>query len=217
MGLLGTIGSFFSSACSFIGSAVSALGGALASAATAFLSVAGSYLSPVVTIIGMFTNLIGLKDEKESVEEIGAKAMLSDKKPEDFESYTEYINHLREDIKLDKEKFDKATDIEKATRSAIGATILVKGIEEKKGFEIPTEAWVAMVKLGLEGKEKEVDSLLETFKNGKLSDFANYVEGKLDAKTEAEVSGTLVEMYQKLEPNASIEAIEKRVMNMDKS
>lgn len=214
MGFWSSVGSFVGSV---ISSAVSSIGSALASAASTFLKVAGEFLGPVAQIISAISNILGIKKEEEDVEEIGAKAMQSDKKPEDFDNYTDYINHLRNDIQLDKAKFEKAGEAEKLARTAVGATVLAKGIEDKKGFEIPNEAWVAMAKLGLENKEKEVDALLDTFKNGKLEDFARYVDGKLDAKTEGEVGDKLVQMYQKLEPNASIEDIEKKVMNMDKS
>lgn len=214
MGFWSSIGSFVGSV---ISDAVSSIGSALASAASTFLKVAGEFLGPVAQIISAISNILGIKKEEEDVEEIGAKAMQSDKKPEDFDSYTDYINHLRNDIQLDKAKFEKAGEAEKLARTAVGATVLAKGIEDKKGFEIPNETWVAMAKLGLENKEKEVDALLDTFKNGKLEDFARYVDGKLDAKTEGEVGDKLVQMYQKLEPNASIEDIEKKVMNMDKS
>lgn len=217
MGFWGSLGSFVSGAISAVSSAVSSIGSTLASAASNFLKVAAPFLGPIVQIIGLISNLLGVKKEDESVEEIGAKAMLSDKKPEDFDNYTDYINHLRNDIKLDKEKFEQAGDVEKLARTAVGATVLAKGIEDKKGFEIPTEAWIAMAKLGLESKDKEVDALLDTFKDGKLESFAKYVDGKLDAKTEGEIGDTLVGMYQKLEPNASPEDIEKKVMSMDKS
>ncbi len=217
MGFWGSVGSFIGGAVSAIGGAISSIGGALASAASTFLKVAGEFLGPVAQIISAISNMLGIKKEEEDLEEIGAKAMQSDKKPEDFDNYTDYINHLRNDIQLDKAKFEKAGDAEKLARTAVGATVLAKGIEDKKGFEIPNETWVAMAKLGLENKEKEVDALLDTFKNGKLEDFARYVDGKLDAKTEGEVGDKLVQMYQKLEPSASIEDIEKKVMNMDKS
>lgn len=214
MGWLDSIGSFLSSAVSIISSAVGNLGSALVSTAGSFLSVVAPHLGAISQIIGLISNFLGVKKENESVEEIGAKAMISDRKPEDFDSHTDYINHLRNDIKLDKEKFERAGEVEKIARTAVGATVLVRGIEEKKGFEIPTEAWIAMAKLGLESKTEETNKILDTFKDGNLGDFAKFVDGKLGAKDEGEIGNKLVEMYQKLEPNSSIEDIEKKVMNM---
>lgn len=215
MGFLDSVSSLVSSAVNVISNAVGSLGGTLASSASSFLSVVAPYLGVVSQIIGLISNFLGVKKEDESVEEIGAKAMMSDKKPEDFNSNEEYINHLRNDIKLDKEKFEKAGEVEKIARTVVGATVLVRGIEEKKGFEIPNETWITMAKLGLENKSsKETNTILDTFKDGNLGDLTKFVDGKLGAKAEGEVGDKLVEMYQKLEPNSSIEDIEKKVMHM---
>ena len=215
MGLLSVLGSIVSSACSLTSSAVSSLGGALAGAASTLLKVAGPYLGPIAQIIQVVGMLLDIMKPGDDVDELGAKAMESDKKPEDFDSNAEYIDYLREEVKLDKEKFDKAGDVEKMARTAVGASIVAKGIGEQKGFDIPLETWVAMAKLNLTDKVEEVDKLLETFKDGKLEDFAKYVDGKLDIKKEGEIGDDLVEMYKELEPNTSIEEIEDKVMKMD--
>jgi len=216
MGLWDSVCSFVSSVCSTISSAVSSIGSALVSSASKMLSVVGKQLEPVSMIIQVVAALIGVLTKDDDVEEIGAKAMQPEsKKPEDFDSIAEYIDYLREEVKLDKEKFDKASDTEKAARTAVGASIVAKGIGEKKGFDIPLETWVAMAKLNLTDKAKEVDKLLETFKDGKLEDFSKYVDGKLDIKKEGEIGDDLVEMYKELEPNMSIEEIEDKVMKMD--
>lgn len=213
-----SVGSFISSAVSTVGSAIGSIGSALANSASKLLEIGGSYLNPIAVIIQIVATLIGVLTPDDDVEELGAKAMQPDsKKPEDFDSNAEYIEYLREEVKLDKEKFDKATDIEKAARTAVGSSIVAKGIGEKKGFDIPLETWVSMAKLNLTNKAEEVDKLLETFKDGKLEDFSKYVDGKLDIKKEGEIGDDLVDMYKELEPNASIEEIEDKVMKMDVS
>ena len=216
MGFWSGLGSAISSACSYVSSAVSSIGSALVSSASKLLDIAGTRLSPIVAIIQIVATLIGVLTKEDDVEELGAKAMQPEsKKPEDFDSNAEYIEYLREEVKLDKEKFDKAGDVEKTARTAVGASIVAKGISEQKGFDIPLETWVAMAKLNLTDKAQEVDKLLETFKDGKLEDFAKYVDGKLDIKKEGEIGDELVDMYKELEPNTSIEEIEDRVMKMD--
>lgn len=216
MGFWSGLGSAISSACSYVSSAVSSIGSALVSSASKLLDIAGTRLSPIVAIIQIVATLIGVLTKEDDVEELGAKAMQPEsKKPEDFDSNAEYIDYLREEVKLDKEKFDKAGDVEKTARTAVGASIVAKGISERKGFDIPLETWVAMAKLNLTDKAQEVDKLLETFKDGKLEDFAKYVDGKLDIKKEGEIGDELVDMYKELEPNTSIEEIEDRVMKMD--
>ncbi len=215
MGFFSSLGSFFSSVGSVISNAVSSIGSALVSSSSKLLDIVGTRLYVVSVIIQVVAALIGVLTKEDDVEELGAKAMESDKKPEEFDSNAEYIDYLREEVKLDKEKFDKANDVEKAARTAVGSIIVAKGISEQKGFDIPLETWVAMAKLNLTDKAQEVDKLLETFKDGKLEDFAKYVDGKLDIKKEGEIGDDLLNMYKKLEPNTSIEEIEDRVMKMD--
>ena len=215
MGFFSAIGSFVSGAVSAISSAIGSIGSALASSAGHFLKVASPWLGAVMQVIQVVSMLLGILNSEDDIEELGAKAMEADKKPEDFDSNAEYIDYLRNDIELDREKFENATDVEKTARQAVGASIVIKGIEEKKGFDIPVTTWVAMAKLGLEDKAEEIDKILETFKDGKLEDFVDYTEGKLEAKKEVEVGDSLVEMYQELEPSMSKEEIEDKVMNMD--
>lgn len=216
MGFWSGLGSMVSSACSMVSSAVSSIGNALVSSASKLLDLPGTRLGPIVEIIRIVATLIGVLTKDDDVEEIGAKAMQPEsKKPEDFDSNAEYIDYLREEVKLDKEKFNKAGDIEKAARTAVGASIVANGISEQKGFDIPLETWVAMAKLNLTDKAEEVDKLLETFKDGKLEDFSKYVDGTLDIQKEGEIGDYLVEMYKELEPNSSIEEIEDRVIKMD--
>ena len=215
MGFWSGLGSIISSAVSVVASAVSSIGGALASSAGNFLKIASPWLGAVMKVIEVVSNLLGILNPKEDIEEIGAKAMDADKKPEDFDSNAEYIDYLRNDIELDREKFENATEVDKMARKAVGASIVIKGIEEKKGFDIPVTTWVAMAKLGLGDKAEEIDKILDTFKDGKLEDFVDYTEGKLEAKKELEVGDSLVEMYQELEPSMSIDEIEDKVMKMD--
>ena len=95
---------FFSAICGAIGGICSAIGGALGGAlgiaATAIAGLVGSpVFGAVVGLISLVSTVIGLTKKDEKQEELGAKAMLSDKKPEDFDSYQAYIDHVSE-IKL---------------------------------------------------------------------------------------------------------------------
>jgi len=212
MGFWSGLGSLVSSAVSVVSSIAGSLGGLAASA----LKIAGPLLGPIASIVSAVAQILGVFKKDDDVEELGAKAMQSDKKPEDFNSNAEYIDHLRNDIQLDREKFEKAGPVEKLARTAMGTSIAMKGINEEKGFDIPIEAWASMAKLGLnENDTKEVETIIDTFKNGKLEDFAKYVDGKLAGidKT-ADIEDGLIDMYQKLEPNTSKEDIESKVMSM---
>ena len=51
-------------------------------------------------LISAVSTFMGLTKKDEKQEELGAKASLSDKKPQDFDSYQAYIDYLSNDIKL---------------------------------------------------------------------------------------------------------------------
>ncbi|TOO18550.1 hypothetical protein CGH40_24990, partial [Vibrio parahaemolyticus] len=44
---------------------------------------------------------LGIIRPEDNMEELGEKAMLSEKTPEDFDSISEYIDHLRNDVVID--------------------------------------------------------------------------------------------------------------------
>jgi len=101
MGFFSAIGGLIGGALGAVGSF---LGGAIGIAATAIAGLVGSPIfGAVVGIISLVSTFIGLTKKEEKPEELGAKAMLSDKKPEDFDSYQAYIDHLSNDIKLSPE------------------------------------------------------------------------------------------------------------------
>ncbi len=215
MGFFSAIGSFVSSACSAIGSALGSAAGSLGSFASTALSAVAPWIGPVMQIVSAVAEALGVFNKEDDVEEIGAKAMQADtKKAEEFNSNAEYMDYLRDEVELDKESFDNAGETERLARMGVGVGLAMRGINEEKGFDVPLEAWVSIGKLGL-GKDgaKEVDTIIDTFKEGGLKEFAQYVDGKLEGiDNNAKVEDTLTKMYQELEPTASIEDIEQKVM-----
>lgn len=131
MGFWSSVSSFVSSACSAIGSVASKIGSGIANVATSIASLGVSLAAKVGEAIKNVGISLGIIRPEENMEELGEKAMLSEKTPEDFDSISEYIDHLRNDVVIDKEKFDSLSDAEKLARSSIGASITLKGINEK--------------------------------------------------------------------------------------
>ena len=140
--------------------------------------------------------------------------MEPDKKPEDFEYVSDYIQYLKDEVQLDREKFEKADDKTKAARKGVGATIVAKGIEEKKDTNIPMDFWVEAARHKM--KSDEIDKVISMFKEEKMeNNFGDYLKGNLDYKTETKTGNMLVKMYKDLEPNLSIEEIEEKIMSME--
>ena len=214
MGLWGAVCSFVSSCVSAVSSAVEVVGKALVTGATKLLELAGDKLDEVTKVIEMIGKLIDVISADDNVDDLGARALQSDKKPEDFDSITEYIEHLKNDIELDKEAFEKADKKEQMVRKAVGGTIVAKSIESKLDTSVPMDFWVEVSKQKMQ--ESEIMATIDTFKENKTdNNFSDYMNGKLDFKDEQKTGDLLVDMYKKLEPDMSIEEIEDKIMRME--
>ena len=220
MGFWSAIGSFVGSVCSAISSTVSSLGISLSTFAAKIVELAGPLLETVGKIASMVAKFLGVTEGLEDPIELGLRAEMSDKKPEDFDSYKDYINYIKNEVKIDEEKLKNASDIDKAKYAAIGSGVLIKGIEEKKGMDIGADVFVALAKIGMEtldkmGGARGIDAILDTFKDGKLGEFAKYVSGDLNSvKDKIMVSDKLIETFKNLNPEMDIKDIQKEVMDM---
>lgn len=233
MGFFSSIGSAISGALSTAGRVVSGLVSGLAgSIGGAISKLAPNIIKPflglgigeiliavqiIVTVIGAIANILGVKEENESPEEIGMKAEQAEKKPENFDSYQEYINYLRKEVQIDKTKLDNLSPEDKIKYGTVGSAILVKGIEEKEKFEIPAE-FVAEI-----GKQnmsiEETRQYIKEFKNEnlQLKDFVNYLKGTVQDKIYERVGNTIEYAIRDLNPEMSNQDLDSKIVNMKKT
>lgn len=216
MGIFSAIGNFFSGAVSLVSNAISSIGSSLANFATSFLiKLPFPNINIVIKAIIFIAKMLGVTEEGEKIEEIGAKALESDKKPEDFDSTQQYIEHLRNDIKLDTEKFNKSTDAEKLAYNAIGVSIVSKGISEKMELkeDIPVDFWV---EAGLQKLSSiETKSFLERFTSNDMNlDFGEYLKGNLSITENKKYFSVISETLKELNPEMNNNEIEDKVFEM---
>lgn len=216
MGFWSGLCSAVSSACSAISSSVSSIGSSIASAATSIASLGISLAAKVSDAIKSVGISLGIISPEDTMEELGERAMLSDKKPEDFDSINDYIDHLRNNVVFDKEKFDSLDEKDLLARSSIGASITLKGINEKLDATV-TPSFMAKVA----SQELETDEIIGTIKaykekELKLDNYELYLNDELSLDETTKHSNALVDAYQKLEPELSIEQIESKVMGLSK-
>ena len=201
---------FFSTICGAIGGICSAIGGALGGAlgiaATAIAGLVGSpVFGAVVGLISLVSTVLGLTKKDEKQEELGAKAMLSDKKPEDFDSYQAYIDHIS-DIKLTPEMKDRLKTDEgfKTQCTSIGASMQWYGLNEKMGINMDIPSVVKLVEAGVKTPE-QFQAIASTFKSKEVEPKINdAIECKLPMKEKAEVMDTLKEGVDKVEGSKEI-------------
>jgi membrane protein implicated in regulation of membrane protease activity len=235
MGIFSAIGGAISSVCSHIGGAISSLcshiGGSLFTGASGIGALATSLiptlapgisevlfgLTVISAIVSTIAEALGLKDKEETPEELGMKAEKSDKKMEDFDTTEEYIEHLRNDIEIDKKEIENLSDEKRATYMAIGSAITIKGIEEKYGVDLPGEFFQTVADRNLKGKE--VHEYIKGFKeNGitNMKDVSNYLNGKdLESNVEpSAISDSIIDTMKKLEPGISEDEIAEKFNSM---
>ena len=71
-------------------------------------------LLTVIQIVAEVAKLLGVNKGEDSPEELGMKAEIADKKPEDFDSISEYIDYLNEQVSLEEGASENLSPEEKA-------------------------------------------------------------------------------------------------------
>ena len=181
--------------CSFISEVVSSIGPVIAGfAKEAFnllshISIPGlnifSIISITAKIIHEVIECLGIKSEDDP-EILGAKAEQSDKCLEDFDNNVEkYIQYLRDEVKLDKERFERFTPEEKLGCKAVGMVLETKAIEEKIGdIRISPECLATITKIqsaGININAKDLVEIITALKSAgitNLNDVSELLEGK---------------------------------------
>lgn len=208
------ISSFINNVCSIISNAVSSIGAVVRDTAVSIVKLGVELAAKVGETIKAVGISLGLLKSEDNLEELGAKAMLSDKKPQEFDSINDYINHLRNEVTLDKDKFNSLNDKELLARSAIGASITLKGINEKLDTVVTPEFMAEVAKQELTAEE--IIGTVKAYKEKELKteDYGLYLNDELSITESDEHSDALVSAYQKLEPELLLEQIEDKVMGL---
>ncbi|WP_338977926.1 hypothetical protein KST15_01470 [Fusobacterium polymorphum] len=214
MGFFSAIGGFIGGALGAVGSF---LGGAIGIAATAIAGLVGSpVFGAVVGLISLVSTVIGLTKKDEKQEELGAKAMLSDKKPEDFDSYQAYIDHVSE-IKLTPEMKDRLKTDEgfKTQCTSVGASMQWYGLNEKMGINMDIPSLVKLVEAGVKTPE-QFQTIANTFKSKEVEPKINdAIERNIPMKEGAKIVDTLKEGVDKVEGSKEIwEKLDKMLDEM---
>ena len=157
-------------------------------------------IKEVTSLISSVAELLGLKDEDDSSEELGLKSEIADKGLEDFDSREEYINYLKDDVELDEYDREKLNnDSLKEKYSAKGLDIEMSSINEKMDVNLGIEDYVMLAKAGI-NKVQDFMTIVDTFKEKGVEPLINEaIERLIPMKEGATVIDTLKEGVNKLE------------------
>lgn len=177
MGLFSAIGSVCSAVCSAVSSVCSSIGGAIMGGIGSLAPVISPWLSVAVAVISVLAEIFTEKPKEEKPEELGMKAEQADKKPEDFDSINEYIEYLRQEIKVDAAKLENLSEEERMKYQAVGLGLYVKNIEEKQGMKLdPAFLKVVPEMINLGYTAQDIGNLMQSMKKNGVNDMKMYPE-----------------------------------------
>ena len=162
-------------------------------------------INAVKDLISSIAEFLGLKNKDEKLEDIGLKEEKSNKKSEDFNSKEEYMNYLKNEVKLD------SSDKEKLNNEGLKEIYFNKGLElgigainEKLGTNLSLEDVIKLAKAGVENP-KDFIIILDTFKEKEVEPkISDAIDKKTTIKKKVKVIGTLKERVSKIENSKEI-------------
>lgn len=199
----------------------STVGGSIVAGATALVAkvpnliLVKDVLETVAKVVVTIGEILGiLKPEDDNMEELGAKALQEGTRPKaEDESTIEYLNYLKDEIELDKQKFEKLSESEKLACSAVGSTIVSKAISEKMSIEISPEFLLAVSKTNME--INEAFKYIATFSNKgftTMDTFTSYLDNSLKQDKVQAVDSTMVEALKEVHPTLTDAEIREKII-----
>jgi hypothetical protein len=209
--ILGTIISGLTSLVSTIGPVVAKIATTIVTKlpeiATTIMKVA-EVISEVATILGLTNHetpeVIGAKMQQE-----GTRGRLDD------ESMEEYLDYLREEIKLDKEKFLSMSDEERVKSTAIGIGALSQTIDEKFGVKLSGDFIVDMNKMQMTARE--IASYVQHFESKgieSMDSLTDFLKGKLSDEDKRQVYDVITKVENELSPRATQADVNDKIETM---
>lgn len=210
----------------FIGAAISVVASVIGPA----LSAAATYIAAKLPTVLMACEVVGsisaiminisrnldIAPDDERPDELGAKVMQEDTRPiMPTETTQEYLDYLRNEVELDREKYEKMTTEQKVNCEIVGDTMLAKSIEEKTGVGLPPEFLVAAGRINLD--YKTVNELINSFSsNGinSLGDYQKYISNNMSEKDAVKVGSAVREAISYSNPEMTQEDIEAEIVAM---
>ncbi len=192
--VLGGLGELISS----LGPVVARFASALITKLSQIVDVALNVSKAISVVVQLVAENRGLSPQGEDVEELGYKAMQREArlKMED-ESMEDYLNYLRNEVSIDKEKLKVLSDEEKLKCNVMGTSMLSQCISEKTGIEISEDFLLDMHKMKMNGEllSKYIDAFSEMGIET-LDELTQYLRGELSDK-ESDKIETIIKSVEK--------------------
>lgn len=208
--------SFLGDVVSCIGSAIASFAGSLIEKLSPVISIALQVVKAIGEVVVAVANALGLIPEDESVEEIGAKTMQDGvrAKMED-ESMQEYLDYLRNDVKLDEGKLAVMTDEEKVKCNSIGTAMVSTAIQEETGVKLSADFLIGMNKMKMTANQ--LTEIIKGFSEKGLNDMdmlPKFFQNRLSDQERLDVYEVIESTEKKLNPEASEADVLRKIDEM---
>lgn len=164
----------------------------------------------VIDIICRVAETLDVLNMDVTPEEIGLKAQVADKKSEEFDSVSDYIEYLNKEVVLDgKEEIDEE---ESFAAKCVGAGIIKEAVDEKLGSEIKMEFYTYAAEKLLD--KDEIKNIIMEFNKQDIDliDLIEYGGEKLDSEESYKIAQVLREVFK--EAGLSNEEISDKIINL---
>ncbi|MFT5759815.1 MAG: hypothetical protein ACI9LM_004594 [Alteromonadaceae bacterium] len=189
------------------------IGPTIAKYAPMLLEMAGKYLPQIIKTVETVCTVLNIVSPNERAEDLGAKAMNAEKKPEDFDKINDYIDYLRQDVSVDKTTLSE-DPINVTARQVIGSSLMIKAAGEVLGTELTLPFIKTVSQLDLDANV--IVEVAKAYSNSalNLNDFDEYITDTLSLDESDKHSNALVYAYQKTDSSMTVEQAEDRVMDL---
>lgn len=216
-GIASAIGNGIKSLCESVGSEALGVIGCIAIS----ILIPGFGIPEILAIIqciAQVVKILGVNEGDDSPEELGMKAEIADKKPEDFDSIEEYIKYLNEEVELEENATENLSETDKVKYGALGTALNIKAIEEKYDINLSPDFLRDITLMKLTGEEvaKCIDKCKENDIND-VQDMTDYLRGKDTHSDKSKVSDAIVDSMSEVYPELSKDEIEAKLYEMSDS
>ena len=159
----------------------------------------------ISSVVQSVAEIQGLSPHGEDVEELGFKAMQEGTRAKmENESMDDYLNYLRNEVSVDKKKFQALSDEDKLKCNVMGTGMLSQSISEKSGLEISGDFLLDMHKMKMSGEQlsKYIDAFSEKGVDS-LDELPQYLRGELNDRESAKIEAIIKSIEKTSNPSLS--------------
>lgn len=159
----------------------------------------------ISSVVQSVAEILGLSPHGEDVEELGFKAMQEGTRAKmEDESMEDYLNYLRNEVSVDKTKFQALSEEDKLKCNVMGTGMLSQSISEKSGLEISGDFLLDMQKMKMSGEQ--LSKYIETFSEkgvDSLDELTQYLRGELNDRESAKIEAIIKSIEKTSNPSLS--------------